>query len=93
MKTLVAVSMSFLTLHLCLPHGLLHSGGDNLVKGVQCYELFGGIALKNNTFFFFHSVSSSVIVLLTKVGRLFGSAYLRLNSDTSTLPIIFQCGN
>ena len=21
-------------------------GGDNLVKGVQCYELFGGIALK-----------------------------------------------
>ena len=27
----------------------------NLVKGVQCYELFGGIALKNNTFsFHFH---------------------------------------
>ena len=25
-------------------------GGDNLVKGVQCYELFGGIALKNHTF-------------------------------------------
>ena len=24
-------------------------GGDNLVKGVQCYELFGGIALKNHT--------------------------------------------
>ena len=24
---------------------------DNLVKGVQCYELFGGIALKNHTFF------------------------------------------
>ena len=23
-------------------------GGDNLVKGVQCYELFGGIALKNH---------------------------------------------
>ena len=23
---------------------------DNLVKGVQCYELFGGIALKNHTF-------------------------------------------
>ena len=29
-------------------------GGDNLEKGVQCYELFGGIALKNHTFSFFH---------------------------------------
>ena len=29
--------------------------GDNLVKGVQCYELFGGIALKIHTFSFsFH---------------------------------------
>ena len=27
-------------------------GGDNLVKGVQCYELFGGIALKIHTFSF-----------------------------------------
>ena len=26
---------------------------DNLVKGVQCYELFGGIALKNDAFSFF----------------------------------------
>ena len=25
-------------------------GGDNLVKDVQCYELFGGIALKNHAF-------------------------------------------
>ena len=25
-------------------------GGDNLVKGVQCYELFGGIALNIRTF-------------------------------------------
>ena len=25
-------------------------GGNNLVKVVQCYELFGGIALKNNDF-------------------------------------------
>ena len=24
------------------------------MKGVQCYELFGGIALKNHAFFFFH---------------------------------------
>ena len=28
-------------------------GGDNLVMGVQSYEIFGGIALKNNEFFNF----------------------------------------
>ena len=28
-------------------------GGDNLVKGVQCYELFGGIALKIHTFSYY----------------------------------------
>ena len=28
--------------------------GDNLVRGVLCYELFGGIAPKNNTFFTEH---------------------------------------
>ena len=28
-------------------------GGDNLVKDVQCYELVGGIALKNHAFSFF----------------------------------------
>ena len=27
------------------------------MKGVQCYELFGGIALKNHTFSFFFSFS------------------------------------
>ena len=27
-------------------------GGDNHVKDVQCYELFGGIALKNHAFSF-----------------------------------------
>ena len=32
-------------------------GGDNLVKGVQCYELFWGIALKIHTFSFFFSFS------------------------------------
>ena len=26
------------------------------MKGVQCYELFGGIALKNHTFSFFYLV-------------------------------------
>ena len=35
-------------------------GGDNLVKGVQCYELFGGIALKIHTFsFHFYSIDVS----------------------------------
>ena len=28
-------------------------GGDILVKGVQCYELFEGIALKNHAFYLF----------------------------------------
>ena len=32
-------------------------GGDNLVKGVQCYELFGGIALKNHAFSYSSSYS------------------------------------
>ena len=27
-------------------------GGDNLVKCVQCYELFGGKALKNNALYY-----------------------------------------
>ena len=36
-------------------------GGDNLVKGVQCYELFRGIALKNHTFSFHHVTSKSSI--------------------------------
>ena len=33
-------------------------GGDNLVNGVQCYELFGGIALKNHTFSFSFSMTN-----------------------------------
>ena len=36
------------------------------MKDVQCYELFGGIALKNHAFLFFHfSFGTS----LAKVGR------------------------
>ena len=26
-------------------------GGNNLVMGVQCYELFGGLAIKNHSFY------------------------------------------
>ena len=32
--------------------------GDNLVKDVQCYELFGGVAHKNHAFSFsFHKLA------------------------------------
>ena len=27
---------------------------NSIIKDVQCYELFGGIALKNHAFSFFH---------------------------------------
>ena len=36
-------------------------GWDNLVKDVQCYELFGGIALKNHAF----SFSMYIVVILS----------------------------
>ena len=36
-------------------------GGDNLVKGVQCYELFGGIALKNHAFSFFSIIAPTLL--------------------------------
>ena len=34
------------------------------MKDVQCYELFGGIALKNHAFSFFFSLSVLVVVLV-----------------------------
>ena len=34
-------------------------GGDNLAKGVQCYELFGEIALKITLFYVFDGVQDS----------------------------------
>ena len=33
------------------------------MKGVQCYELFGGIALKNHTFSFHFFISSGGFLL------------------------------
>ena len=33
------------------------------MKGVQCYELFGGIALKNHTFSFFFKPSLFVAIM------------------------------
>ena len=38
------------------------------MKGVQCYELFGGIALKIHTFSFF---SLAITCLLVKIGWVF----------------------
>ena len=46
-------------------------GGDNLVKGVQSYELFGGIALKNHAFsfsFFHFSFFSTKLFILSLFG-------------------------
>ena len=47
-------------------------GGDNLVKDVQCYELFGGIALKNHAFSF-----SFFLLVFNIVGFKFFSVHER----------------
>ena len=44
-------------------------GGDNLVMDVQCYELFGGIALRNHAFFISHSSAN----LITQYDYLFAT--------------------
>ena len=47
------------------------------MKGVQCYELFGGIALKNHTFFiFFHSVNYSKMAIENHHGEEDGCSLL-----------------
>ena len=38
------------------------------MKDVQCYELFGGIALKNHAFSFFSSRASFYAVFLANCG-------------------------
>ena len=53
-------------------------GGDNLVKGVQCYELFGGIALKIHTFSFFHFHFHLIMIrlkvqMLQVIGKFIGN--------------------
>ena len=51
-------------------------GGDNLVKGVQCYELYGGIALRNHAFFILKQLSfpSLNMCLLHSISYFFISA-------------------
>ena len=65
-------------------------GGDNLVKGVQCYELFGGIALKNHAFsFHFFVATAESIYHPSRVNtakllrRILGTERLETNMDVS----------
>ena len=50
------------------------------MKGVQCYELFGGIALKNHTFSFSRMSSILRTKLMASKSRLdFGGKYQQQN--------------
>ena len=40
------------------------------MKGVQCYELFGGIALKNHTFSFSFSIMKKEKTLSNNMSRI-----------------------
>ena len=42
----------------------MSTGGNNLVKGVQCYEIFEGIVLKNHAFFPIAAINSNDIYCL-----------------------------
>ena len=37
------------------------------MMGVQCYELFGGIALKNHTFFYYVAYLAASLMLLIEL--------------------------
>ena len=55
-------------------------GGDNFVKDVQCYELFGGIALKNHAFSF-HFIFHQYAVSLSKT-------FIRIASVDSDVKLV-----
>ena len=64
-------------------------GGDNLVKGVQCYELFGGIALKNHAFSFLDKATASEKVIVSSDFKLITSVFeksLSFRALSSVLP-------
>ena len=59
------------------------------MKDVQCYELFGGIALKNHAFSFaFSSGKGSDVVIMSR-GRYIAEAYRQL-SDTDVQKQVSQ---
>ena len=63
------------------------------MKGVQCYELFGGIALKNHTFsfhFHFHIMLYIVLAYLMLFAALTNSVCL--NNASLFLIIFFMKG-
>ena len=60
-------------------------GGDNLMKDVQCYELFGGMALKNHPFNLIYHWS--VLFCIVSVIPVSHSFQLFLSS----IPIIHSC--
>ena len=49
------------------------------MKGVQCYELFGGIALKNHTFSFFISVNEELKTICSFLSVLFSREYIAIH--------------
>ena len=81
-------------------------GGDNLVKVVQCYELFGEIALKNHTFFSLfvddvqigtsilpqhvHSAISSVEICISDVKYWMIENKLQLNDEKTDVFLYVQ---
>ena len=45
----------------------VHTVEVTIVKGVQCYEFFGGIALKIHTFSFFSNSGTNIAAILLYV--------------------------
>ena len=58
-------------------------GGDNLVKDVQCYELFGGIALINHAFSFHFSFLEGRTVTPRSSLKNTTNKYIRCNVKNS----------
>ena len=50
------------------------------MKGVQCYELFGGIALKNHTFSFFYFFSVIIVFIYFRFFNVKKTHYLVKNN-------------
>ena len=57
------------------------------MKGVQCYELFGGIALKNHTFSLFTRVHC-ILAFIAVLSNLLKKA---MKTITESLPVVLNC--